>query len=190
MQRRAAAANFAVAAAVAAEAADAIPSGNQHSSRASAKVQAAHKRQGSNGVTKAGLDHVRSGRITKAMSGGSSGAGSSGGTVRFASLMDALGEMEAREGGFSQPAHAHRVLAHGSGQNAQPALFDGGSNINRWHAPLGPTSPRVLTLGADLFHSSLSAGQAVVTWSPSLCHSIDDAGSSLHHQIPLFKSAG
>ena len=186
MQRRAAAANFAVAAAVAAEAADAIPSGNPHSSRASGKVQAAHKRQGSNGMTKAGLDHVRSGRITKAMSGGSSGAGSSGGTVRFASLMDALGEMEAREGGFSQQAHAHRPLAH----DAQPALFDGGSNINRWHAPLGPTSPMVLTLGADLFHPGSSAGQSVVTWSPSLCHSIDDAGSSLHHQIPLFKSAG
>lgn len=187
MQRRAAAANFAVAAAVAAEAADALPNSTHYSSRASGKSHAAHKRHGSNAMTKTSLDHVRSGRITKTVSSGSSGAGSSGGIVRFANLIEALGEFEARQGGFGQPSKA---LTHVSGKHSGPVLFDGSSNVSRWHGPIGPSSPKVLALGDDRFHLASSSSQSVVTWSPSLTNSMSDGGSSLPQQIPLFKSAG
>ena len=199
IQRRAAAANFAVAAAVAAEAADVVPSNHQHSSRALSKSHNAHNRHGSNVLTRTGLDHIRSGRITKAMSGGSSGAGSSGGSMRFGSLMDALGEMESRGGGFNQQPRANRTLSLGAPPNGfgshaslRPALFDRGGNgsVNRWHEQLGPISPRILTLSPDLFQVGPSTYAAAGWSAPSLCHSMIDAGMSIQPQFPLFKTAG
>ncbi|DBA69521.1 TPA: hypothetical protein ACH3X2_012722 [Trebouxia sp. C0005] len=198
IQRRAAAANFAVAAAVAAEAADIMPKSIQHSGRVSAKNHTTHRRSGSNSMNRFALDHVRSGRITKALSGGSSGAGSSGGTIRFGSLMDALGELEGREGGFRPQAHSSGALSLGAssgfggyGGTLRPALFGSGSHgfVSRWHEPLGPVSPRILTLSPDLFQLG-SSSQGSAAWSvPSSCHSMVDAGMSLQPQFPLFKAS-
>ena len=198
IQRRAAAANFAVAAAVAAEAADIMPKSIQHSVRVSAKNHSTHRRNGSNSMNRFALDHVRSGRITKALSGGSSGAGSSGGTIRFGSLMDALGELEGRQGGFRPQAHSSGALSLGAssgfggyGGTLRPALFGSGSNgfVSRWHEPLGPVSPRILTLSPELFQLG-SSSHASANWSgPSSCHSMVDAGMSLQPQFPLFKAS-
>ncbi|KAL0047032.1 hypothetical protein WJX82_004759 [Trebouxia sp. C0006] len=198
IQRRAAAANFAVAAAVAAEAADIMPKSIQHSSRVSAKNHSTHRRSGSNSMNRFALDHVRSGRITKALSGGSSGGGSSGGTIRFGSLMDALGELEGREGGFRPQAHSSGALSLGAsgglggyGGTLRPALFGSGSNgfVSRWHEPLGPVSPRILTLSPELFQLG-SSSHAPAGWSvPSSCHGMVDAGMSLQPQFPLFKAS-
>lgn len=198
IQRRAAAANFAVAAAVAAEAADIMPKSIQHSVRVSAKNHSTHRRNGSNSMNKFALDHVRSGRITKALSGGSSGAGSSGGTIRFGSLMDALGELEGRQGGFRPQAHSSGALSLGASSGfggyrgtLRPALFGSGSNgfVSRWHEPLGPVSPRILTLSPELFQLG-SSSHASANWSgPSSCHSMVDAGMTLQPQFPLFKAS-
>lgn len=197
IQRRAAAANFAVAAAVAAEAADLIPSDHQYSSRASSKSHSTHRQQGSNGMARTGLDSIRSGRITKAISGGSSGAGSSGGSTRFGSLMDALGEMEATEGGFRLQHQANRTLSLGHASNgfgpsyghSRPALFGSGNNgyVNRWHEPVGP--PRILTLSPELFRLGSSSHAPSGFSAPSSCHSMVDAGMSLQPQFPLFKAS-
>ena len=197
IQRRAAAANFAVAAAVAAEAADVLPMSMPHSSRASSKSNSTHRRNGSNGMTRSGLDHVRSGRVSKALSGGSSGAGSSGATMRFGSLMDALGEMESRECGLRQQNHSNSALPQGVangtggyGGSLRPALFGSGSNgfVSRWHEPLGPVSPKILTLSPELFQVG-SSNYASAGWSlPSACHNMVDAGLSLQPHFPLFKA--
>ena len=195
IQRRAAAANFAVAAAVAAEAADALPMTRDHASRASSKSQHNHRRLGAHGLSKTGLDHVRSGRITKTVSGGSSGGGSSGGSARFSSLMDALGNMEARQGGFRQQQQPQLrpsgTLSLGepstgpnsSGVSQRPALFDRGF-VNRWHEPVGSVSPSILTLSSDLFQ----LGSSPFVHAPSLCHSSLHAGHDIQPQYPLFKS--
>lgn len=199
IQRRAAAANFAVAAAVAAEAADAIPMNREHANRASAKAQHNHRRLGNHGTANTGLDLVRSGRIVKTTSGGSSGGASSGCLARYSSLMDALGDLEARQGSFrqqqqQQQPRPHRALSMsepssvpGSGTSHRPALFDRGF-VSRWHEPVGPVSPRILTLSPDLFQLGPSPFVSE-SWpgpSSSLC------GSSLHAgmqpQYPLFKS--
>ena len=211
IQRRAAAANFAVAAAVAAEAADALPPSRDHLSRPSPKLHHTHRRPGSFGAHKTSLDRIRSGRITKTVSGGSSGGGSSGGgSARFSSLMDALGEMEAREGSFKQqqaqqaqqqepppcsgPGRStslgeRSALANsGGGPGQRPALFDRGSNgyLNRWHEPVGPISPRILTLSPELFQLSSSSFTSDGWPAPSFCHTSFHAG--VQPQFPLFKS--
>ena len=197
IQRRAAAANFAVAAAVAAEAADALPAGREYNGRTAPRATHSHRRYGSHTISKAGLDHVRSGRITKTVSGGSSGGGSSRGSARFSSLMDALGDMEAREGGFKaqqQPRPTTTIpvgehdSARVSGIRQRPALFDGGNHgfANRWHEPIGPVSPKILTLSSNLFQLGQST-LAPEGWSaPSLCHTSFHAGSQ--PQFPLFKT--
>ena len=201
IQRRAAAANFAVAAAVAAEAADAIPMSRDHSSRAPSKSQHNHRRMGSLGPSKTGLDHVRSGHIIKTVSGGSSGGGSSGGLMRFSSLMDALGDMEARQGGFQlqqqpQQLRPTRTLSLGepnsvpssqTGASQRPALFDRGF-VSRWHEPVGPVSPSILTLNSDLFQLGPSPFVPEGWNAPSFCHSSQHAGHGIQPQYPLFKS--
>lgn len=199
IQRRAAAANFAVAAAVAAEAADAIPMTRDHPIRASSKPQHNHRRLGGLGPSKTGLDHVRSGRITKTVSGGSSGGGSSGGSARFSSLMDALGDMEARQGIFrpqQQPQQLRptRTLSLGepnsvpsSAASQRPALFDRGF-VSRWHEPVGPVSPSILTLSPDLFQLGPSPFVPESWNSGSLCHSSLHAGHGIQPQYPLFKT--
>lgn len=208
IQRRAAAANFAVAAAVAAEAADALPPSRDHISHPSSKPQHSHRRHVTIGTYKTGLDHIRSGRITKTVSGGSSGGGSSGaGSARFSSLMEALGEMEAREGGFTQqqsqqaqqqppprPGRSASLGDHSTvtnvagGQGYRPALFDKGNNgsLNRWHEPVGPVSPRILTLSPDLFQLGSSSLTTDGWLAPSFCHTSFHAG--IQPQFPLFKS--
>lgn len=199
IQRRAAAANFAVAAAVAAEAADAIPMTRDQPSRASSKSQHNHRRLGSLGPSKTGLDHVRSGRITKTVSGGSSGGNSSGGSARFSSLMDALGDMEARLGSFrplqqTQQLRPTRTLSLGepnnvptSGASQRPALFDRGF-VNRWHEPVGPISPSILTLSSDLFQLRPSPLVPEGWNAPSFCHASLHAGHGIQPQYPLFKT--
>ncbi len=175
-----------------------MPKSIHHSSRVSAKTHSTHRRSGSNSMNRFALDHVRSGRIAKALSGGSSGAGSSGGTMRFGSLMDALGELEGREGGFRPQAHSSGALSlrassgfGGYGGTLRPALFGSGSNgfVSRWHEPLGPVSPRILTLRPELFQLG-SSSHPSAGWSvPSSCHSIVDAGMSLQPQFPLLKAS-
>lgn len=172
-----------------------MPTNREHASRAFAKPQHNHRRLGNHGTARTGLDLVRSGHITKTVSGGSSGGGSSGGSARFSSLMDALGEMEARQGGFNRPQHQlqpspNRALSlsepsnmPSSGTSPRPALFDR-SLTNRWHEPLGSVSPSILTLSPELFQLGPSPFVAE-GWpgsAPSYCN------TSLHPQYPLFKS--
>ena len=198
IQRRAAAANFAVAAAVAAEAADAIPMTREQPSRGAAKSQHNPRRVGRQGATKTGLDHVTSGRITKTVSGGSSGGGSSGGSARFGSLMDALGDMEARQGSFrpqqQQQPCPNRTMSlcepsclPSSGTSQRPALFDRGF-VSRWHEPVGPVSPSILTLSPDLFQLGPSPFVPENWPAPSFCHSSLHAGHGIQPQYPLFKT--
>ena len=197
IQRRAAAANFAVAAAVAAEAADAVPMTREHPSRAFAKPQHNHRRLGNHGTGKTGLDLVRSGRITKSVSGGSSGGGSSGGSMRFSGLMDALGEMEARQGGFRpqqqhQQPRPNRALSlsepssvPSSETSQRPALFDRGV-VSRWHDPFGSASPSILTLSPDLFQ--LGPSPFVSEAWPGPAPSFYSSSLHPHPRYPLFKS--
>ena len=195
IQRRAAAANYAVAAAVAAEAADIHPANNQYSSRAASNPYNAHKQNGGVGLPRTGLEGIRSGRITKTARGGSIGAA---GSMRFGSLMTALGELEAEEGSFEPQGYANRSLGTstvaGLGtESVRPALFGNGGTgfVNRWHEPLGAVSPRILTLSSDLFQLGSSSFGAA-GWSaaaPSSCHAMHDAGAPLQPHFPLFKAS-